>query len=396
MSPGHATGNVADLSFDEAMSVALEAGDIAGVVAVAGTLGSLVYERAFGWRDPSTATPMTMDTVFMSASMTKAVTSVAAMQLVERGRVSLDEPLSRFVPDFAKPMVLDGFDERGAPRLRAASKPITLRRLLTHTSGYGHDIWSPDLMRYRKATGTPPMSSGTNASLRVPLLFDPGERWEYSIGLEWAGKVIEAVTGQTLGVYLRDNVTGPLGMRDTAFGIVPTHSGRVAAIHQRNPDGSLRRIEFTQTPGEYEAGGGGLYSTAGDYLTLFRMLLNGGRHEDQQILMAETVESMSRNQIGEAQVTTMKSCMPDSSNDFELFPQMLKKWGLYAMLTPDAGPNGRSAGSLTWGGIANCYFWIDPAKGIAGIFMTQIMPFGDAKALELSAAFEREIYRKRT
>ena len=334
-------------SFDEAMSLALEAGEMAGVVAVAGTVEEILYQRAFGWRESSAATPMTMDTVFMTASMTKTVTSVAAMQLVEQGRLSLDEPLERLVPDFANPMVLEGFDERGAPRLRAASKPITLRGLLTHTSGYGHDIWSPDLRRYQEATGTPPLSSQTNASLRVPLLFDPGERWEYSIGLEWAGKVIEAATGQTLGDYLRDNVTGPLGMRDTFFGIVPAHSGRVATVHQRDPDGSLRRIDMTSTPGEYEAGGGGLYGAAGDYLALFRMLLNDGRHGDQQILQRETVASMSRNNIGEVQVTTMKSCVPDVSNDFELFPQMSKKWGLCAMLTPEAGPNGRSAGSLT-------------------------------------------------
>jgi CubicO group peptidase (beta-lactamase class C family) len=195
-----------------------------------------------------------------------------------------------------------------------------------------------------------------------------------------------------LGVYLRENVTGPLGMRDTEFGIAPSHHGRVASVYRRQADGGLTPIEMTATPGEYEAGGGGLYGTAGDYTVFLRMLLNQGEHDNQRILKPETVAMMGENHCGEVSVAMMKSGDPLSSNDFELYPEMVKRWGLHAMVTPSAGPDGRSAGSQGWGGIANCYFWIDPAKRIAGVFLTQIMPFGDKRALALSAAFERGVY----
>ena len=328
----------------------------------------------------------------MLASMTKTLTSVAALQLVEQGKVGLDQPLGGVVPELADLIVLEGFSAAGAPRLRPAKRPVTLRHLLTHTSGFGHDVWSADIARYQAATGLPPLSTQTNESLRLPLLFDPGDRWEYGAGLEWAGKVIEAISGKTLGAYLRENVTGPLGMPDTEFGIAPSHRGRVASVYRRQADGGLAPIEMTAMPGEYEAGGGGLYGTADDYLVFLRMLLNQGEHRSHRILKPETVAMMGENHCGDVSVAMMKSGDPSISADFELYPEMVKRWGLHVMLTPSAGPDGRSAGSQNWGGVANCYFWIDPAKRIAGAFFTQIMPFGDKRALALSAAFERGVY----
>ncbi len=275
------TGRVQDASsastFEEAVLHAIGAGELIGAVAVATNETGPIYERAFGWRDLASGAPIGLDTVFMLASMTKTVTSVAAMQLVEQDKVALDQPVGDIIPELANLEVLEGFDADGAPRLRPAKRAVTFCHLLTHTSGFGHDIWSPNIARYQAATGIPKLSTQTNASLRLPLLFDPGEKWEYGIGLEWVGKVIEAVSGMTLGAYLREHVTGPLGMHDTEFGIAPAHSGRVASIYQRESDGRLRPIEMTAMPGEYEAGGGGLYGTAGEYLTFLRMLLNKGR-----------------------------------------------------------------------------------------------------------------------
>jgi methyl acetate hydrolase len=389
----HALNNKVETSaFESAVRRELDLGELVGAVALATDQTAPIYERAFGWRDLASQAPMKLDTVFMLASMSKTVTSVAALQLVEQGKIGLDQPLGGVVAELANLEVLEGFSPAGAPRLRLAKRPVTLRRLLTHTSGFGHDVWSADVARYQAATGIPRLSTQTNASLRLPLLFDPGDKWEYGVGLEWVGKVVEAVSGQTLGAYLRENVTGPLGMRDTEFGIVPRHHGRVASVYRRQPHGGLEPIEMTAMPGEYEAGGGGLYGTAGDYLVFLRMLLNQGEYKSHRILKPETVAMMGENHCGEVSVAMMKSGDPLTSNDFELYPEMVKRWGLHAMITPSAGPDGRSAGSQGWGGVANCYFWIDPAKQIAGIFLTQIMPFGDKRALALSAAFERGVY----
>jgi methyl acetate hydrolase len=335
---------------------------------------------------------MTLDTIFLLASMTKLVTSVAAMQIVEQGKIDLDEPLGRVVEALSAPLVLDGFDGDDAPILRPARTPLTLRRLLTHTSGFGHEAWSPPIARYQDVTGSPQESSRTLASLHMPLLFDPGERWEYGIGLEWVGKCIEAASGQTLGAYFRDHITGPLGMKDTTFGVVPSHRGRLARVHQREPDGSLRRIDVSTKVGEYESGGGGLFGSAGDYLSFLRMLLNGGRHGDVRILKPKTVSSMIGNHIGSIDVVGMKSGMPSVSNDFELFPGESKKWGLGALVNVEAVPGGRAAGSLGWGGVANCYYWLDPSTRLAGVFMTQVLPFGDPTALSIFGEFERCVY----
>ena len=383
-------------AIDASLHRAAEDRLVPGVVAMAATDAGLVYEGAFGVRDLSAATPMSLNTVFLLASMTKLVTSVAALQLVEQGKLALDEPLGRPIPELAAPMVLDGFSADGSPRLRPAKRPLTLRRLLTHTSGFGHEAWSAGIARYQDVTGAPKESSRTNASLRMPLLFDPGERWEYGIGLEWVGKAIEAASGKTLGAYFREHLTGPLEMNDTVFGVVPSHSGRLARVHQRDPDGSLRPIDVDTKPGEYEAGGGGLFGTAGDYLTFLRMLLNHGRLGRSQILKPETVELLGRNHLGPIEVVQMKSGLPALSNDFELFPGMSKKWGLGALINVEPGPNGRSPGSQGWGGIANCYYWLDPTKRLAGVFLIQILPFGDPIALDLFGRFERHVYEVAT
>jgi methyl acetate hydrolase len=381
-------------SLDDVFRVAVADGRLVGGVAMAGTADELLYQAAFGWRDRKTCHKAAIDDVFMLASLTKTVTAVAAMQLVERGTLSLDDPVGSVLPKLAQPDVLVGFADDGTPILRPARRPITLRHLLSHTSGFGHEIWDAPLLRYQSMTGTPGLGSRTDASLLVPLLADPGERWRYSIGLEWTGKVIEAATGMTFGAYLRDNIFRPLEMEDTGFGILPRHAGRVSSVYQREEDGALRPIEFAILPGEYESGGGGLYGTAPDFFRFLSLLFNEGRLGSVEILSPATVRLMGQNQIGELAITPMRTAQPTLSNDFELYQGMPKGWGLSGMITKEPGPHGRSAGSLAWGGLANCYFWLDTDEKVAGLFLTQILPFGDSRSLDILGDFERELYRE--
>ena len=376
---------------DAVLRQAIEAKEVPGVVAIAANDKGVIYEGAFGTRNLAQGAAMTPDTIFRIASMTKAVTSVAAMQLVEQGKLQLDQPIGSVLPELSAPQVLEGFDDAGAPRLRLAKRPITLRHLLTHTAGFGYEFLNADLIRYVKVSGTPSGSTGKLASLRMPLVFDPGERWEYGINLDWVGRAVEAVSGLPLEVYFRQRIFAPLGMVDTDY--VVSSAQRLVSVHQRKEDGSLEAIEPKDPPWrEFWSGGGGLYSTGRDYLVFLQMLMHQGRFNGVQLLRPQTVAIMGQNQIGDIRAGVAKTAMPERSNDFDFFPGMACKWGLGYMLTPQPGPNGRSAGSLTWAGIFNTYYWLDPQKRIAGVYLTQILPFADPKALALYGEFEGGIY----
>ena len=384
----------ATAKIDAVLRRAVEAGDVPGVVATAATDRGVFYEVAFGQRDIAGGSAMTCDAIFRIASMTKAVTSVAAMQLVEAGKLDLDQPIGGVMPELAAPHVLVGFDVTGKPRLRPARRPITLRHLLTHTAGFGYEMLNSELIRYIHRTDTPSISTGKLASLRLPLLFDPGERWQYGINIDWVGLAVEAASGKTLDVYFREHIFDPLGMTNTEFAPTPEQTSRLVRVHKRETDGSLEPIVLDSPPAnpEFWAGGGGLYSTGGDYLTFLRMVLGQGRFDGARLLRPETVAAMASNQTGDLEAGVMRTAMPERTNDFALFPGMRCHWGLGWMITPQPGPNGRSPGSLTWGGIFNSYYWIDPVKRVAGVIMTQFLPFADPRALALSGAFERAVY----
>jgi methyl acetate hydrolase len=379
---------------DQVLREATERGDVPGVVAAAATRDGLAYQGAFGRRMMADGAAMTADTVFWIASMTKAITSTAAMQLVEQGKLALDQPIASVLHELASPQVLEGFDIGGEPRLRPARRPITLRHLITHTAGFVYAIWNADIGRYIASTGTPDIITCQNAALGLPLIFDPGEKWDYGINIDWVGKAVERVSGQKLGEYFAEHLFGPLGMKDTAFKLTPAHRSRLAAMHARGEDGSLAPIPFemTQEP-EFEMGGGGLYSTATDYLAFARMFLDDGRAAGgRPVLKPETVRLMAQNAIGDLRVQPLRTALPASSNDAEFFPGMVKKWGLGFMISTEAVPGGRSAGSLAWAGLGNSYFWIDRAKGITGVILMQLLPFADAKALALFDRFEKAVY----
>jgi CubicO group peptidase (beta-lactamase class C family) len=377
---------------DAALSRAAEAKEVPGVVALAATDSDMLYEGAFGLRDLAAGPAMTRDTVFRIASMTKAVTSVAAMQLVEQGKLRLDQPIGEVLPELAAPQVLEGFDSSGAPRLRPARRPITLRHLLTHTAGFGYEMWDPNLIRYVKATDTPSIFTGRLASLRLPLVFDPGERWEYGINIDWVGLSVEAVAGQPLDAYLAEHVFAPLGMTDTGFAPSAGQAARLVRVHQRMPDGSLEPITMEAPAREFVGGGGGLLSTGRDYLAFLQMLLHRGCHNGAQVLRPETVALIEQNQLGGLQLGVMKTAMPDLSNDVDLFPGTRCGHGLANVINLHPGPNGRSAGTMTWAGIFNTYYWIDPQKRVTGVILTQILPFADNRAVRLYGEFERGVY----
>ena len=380
---------------DGVLRQAVDAKEVPGVVAMAATDKGVLYEGAFGLRALDQSTPMTLDTVFRIASMTKAITSVAAMQLVEQGKLKVEEPVPNIDPGLGSPQVLEGFDAAGAPKLRPAKRPITLRHLLTHTAGFSYDIWDANTGRYIKAAGLPARPTGKLASIRTPLSFDPGDQWEYGVNTDWAGRLVEVLSGQSLDVYFRDKIFAPLGMKDSGFVVSAEQRSRQARVHARQADGVLAPQPWESAPvanPEFWSGGGPLYSTARDYLTFLQMLLNGGSWNGARLLKSETVAEMNKNHTGNIPAGIMKTQNPGLSNDVDLFPGAEIRWGLGYMLNMEPGPNGRSAGTVSWGGIYNTYYWLDPSKRVTGLIMTQILPFADTRALKLYGQFERGVY----
>ena len=378
---------------DQILRQKSDANEIPGVVAIAATAKEVIYQGAFGKRDLSKPDAMTADSVFWIASMTKAITTAGAMQLVEQGKLALDAPVGKLLPDLASPQVLEGFDAAGEPKLRPAKNPITLRHLMTHTAGFCYDMWNGDMVKYLEKTGTPSVTTCKNDALKTPIMSDPGTRWEYGTNIDFVGKAIEAVSGKRLDTYLRDHLFTPLGMSDTGFKLGDSQRKRLVAMHARGPDGSLAPIPFEleQDP-EFHMGGGGLYGTAGDYIKFTQMILNKGRGNGNQVLRPETVAMMGQNHIGDLNMTKMTSALPDFTNDVDLYPDMAKKWGLSFLINTAKTPEGRSPGSLAWAGLANTYYWIDPSRDVTGVILMQVLPFADQKCLEAFAGFERGVY----
>lgn len=378
---------------NQVLAAAVDAHDAPGLVATVARDNEVLYAQAFGQRCLGGDAPMTLDSVMWIASMSKAITTAAALQLVERGQLDLHAPASEYLPELGQVAVLEGFGEDGQPRTRAPGQPLTLHHLLTHTSGFSYEIWNADIGRYQAATGAPGGLSAEQASLAMPLVFDPGSGWEYGIGIAWAGRVIEAVSGQRLGDYLQGNLFAPLGMHDTAFRIRPDMRNRLASMHARGEDGALSVFPF-ETPQEPEVqlGGEALYGTARDYQRFLRMLLGGGALDGERVLQADTVALMTQNQIGDLTFAPMQTVMPSLSNDTDFFPGMRQKWSYGFLINPAKSPQGRSAGSLSWAGLSNCYYWLDPKENVTGALYTQILPFFDPKVVALFRAFESAVY----
>lgn len=373
---------------DAVLRASVDASDVPGVVAMAATERSVVYQGAFGVRNTSAATKMSADTVFRIASMVKLLTSVAALQLVEAGKLRLDEPAASIDPAQGSHLVLAGFDAKGVPQLRPPKKPVTLRHLLSHTSGFSYPLWDQNVVRYLKFAHSHP------ALPRKPLMFDPGDKWAYGGSLDQVGRLVEIASGKALDRYFRDHICGPLGMNDTVFSIDGKQRAREASLHVRQANGTLvPQPPEKPTVAKVFSGGGGIYSTAPDYLKMLQALLNGGSFNGADVLRPKTVALMTTNQIGGLEAGLLKTTNPYLSNDVDFFPGQHLRWGLGGMINVDPVPDGRAAGSLTWAGLFNTYFWIDPASRMAGVIMMQILPFADARALNVYRRFERAIYR---
>jgi len=378
-------------ALDEKLAASITRGDVpGGLVVMAATKDRVLYQKAFGKADVGHDRPMTPDAIFRIASMTKAVTSVAAMQLIEKGRFTLDDPAEKYFPELGSLSVFESFDSAtGAYTVRPAGKKITIRHLFTHTSGLGYGFTSPTVRDFKPREGEK-YAAG-------PLMFEPGTDWLYGTSSDWLGRLVEKISGQNLEDYFREHVFVPLQMHDTFFNVPEDKQSRLVTVHQRQdgrPDGAItEQPNLPRRPSTTFNGGGGLNSTAGDYIRFVRMLLNGGELEGAQVLSPAAIALMSKNQIGDVGVRALKTALPASSMDFTFVNDGRDKWGLGFLITMVAVPGKRSVGSLSWGGIDNTYFWVDRTRGVGGVVMMQFLPFADTKALAVYDTFERGVYQ---
>jgi methyl acetate hydrolase len=378
-------------AIDRTLREGIERRKIPCVTAMVASQDKILYSGAFGKRDSVSGVDVQPDSIFQIASMTKAITSVAAMQLVERGKLKLDEPAARYLPELGKLEVLEGFDASGKPVLHPAMKPVTLRHLLTHTSGFAYPVWSEEMFKYTQATAPLPLSV---VAPLVPLVFEPGTRWQYGYSADWTGRLVEAVSGLNLEQYFQRNILQPLGMNDTTFIFPKDKFDRLVGQSRRQNGGPLQEVPRAVPPKPAAFnGGGGLTSTAPDYVKFMQMILRYGRGGVRdEILTAKSVEMMSMNQIGDLGAGKLKTFQPNTSSDVDVHPGAIDKWGLGFLINSEAYPGGRSAGSLAWAGVYNTFYWIDPSRGICAVIMMQFLPFVDKEAVGLLGDFERSVY----
>lgn len=368
---------------------------VPGVVAMVTDRDKDIYSGAAGERRLGGA-PMTEDTVFAIFSTTKAITGTTALQCVEEGLLDLDAPARDYAPALGRLQVLEGFDASGQPRLRAPRSDVTTRQLLLHTGGFGYDFFNPMYKRLAEEHGQPSVVSGTRAAIETPLLFDPGEKWEYGTNIDWVGQVVEGIRGKRLGAVMRERVFDPLGMTETAFTRTAAMKARSATIHARAPDGSLSAMDgfaLPDTP-EIDMGGHGLYGTVPDYMKFIRMWLNDGAGPKGRVLRPDTVGwAVQGGLVAPQKVTMLPGVIPSLSNDAEFFPGLGKDWSYTFMVNTETAPTGRPAGSIGWAGLANSFYWIDRATGVGGYWATQILPFGDPVSFPGYLEFETALYQ---
>jgi len=383
----------------EALDAVLESATTAsprvpGVAAVVCDRGGNLYEGAAGERVLGEGAAMAPDTVCAIFSTTKAITGTACLQLVEEGLLDLDAPAREYAPAIGELQVLDGFSEDGQPQLRPPRGEITTRTLLLHTAGFGYDFFNEQYNRLAAEHGQPSVITASRAALETPLLFDPGEQWEYGSNLDWAGQVVEGITGKRLGEVFAERIFGPLGMEDTAFSLTDALRRRLARIHQRDESGGLTPLTDFELPPDPEVhmGGHGLYGTALDYAKFIRMWINDGSGPDGAVLRPETVAMAAENGLGEMKIKGLPGVNPALTNDAEFFPGMPKSWALSFMINDEDAPTGRPAGSLAWAGLANLFYWIDRRSGIGGFWATQIFPFADPASVGAYLEFETAAY----
>lgn len=365
---------------------------VPGLVAMVTDRERTIYEAAAGRRRLDGDGEMHVDSNFALFSTTKAITGTAVLQLVEDGRLDLDAPAKTYVPEIGTLKVIEGFDASGAPQLREPRRDVTVRMLMTHSAGFGYPFFNSAYHDLVEA-GHPSVITGSKASLMTPLLFDPGDRWEYGANLDWCGQIVERITGQRLGEVFRTRIFDPLGIESMTFEICDRVRADLALIHTRGEDGVLAPFEF-ELPADPEVhmGGHGLYGTVPDYMRFIRMWLNDGQGEHGRVLKPETVRMAEQNHLGHVKVTMLPGVEPFFSHDAEFFPGVPKSWSLSFMVNDEDAPTGRPGGSLGWAGLANLFYWIDRKNGYGGFWATQILPFGDPVSFTRYLDFETAFY----
>ena len=366
---------------------------VPGVVAMVTDRNGNIYEGAAGKRTLGGDADMTTDSAFAIFSTTKAITGTAILQLVEEGKLDLDAPARTYAPEIGELKVIDGFGDNGEPLLRTPKRDITTRMLMLHTAGLGYDFFNETYNRLAQEKDQPSVITASKAALMTPLLFDPGDKWEYGTNIDWCGQVVEGITGKRLGEVFETRIFEPLGITDTTFHLNDGLRSRLAQMHARGEDGSLTPMEF-ELPSDPEVhmGGHGLYGTVGDYMKFIRMWLNDGEGPNGRVLKPETVEMAVKNHLGDKKVTMLPGVIPSLSNDAEFFPGLSKSWSFSFMVNDDEAPTGRPAGAIGWAGLANLFYWIDRRNGHGGFWATQILPFGDPASFGAYVEFESAFY----
>ncbi len=376
-------------ALDDVLKAGVAAGAAPGLVAMTGNAGGVTWSGAAGESAPGKA--IKADAVFRIFSMTKAIGSTAAMILIDRGKLKPEATVESVLPEFAKIQLLDGFDG-DKPRMRAPKSKATIRQLATHTSGLVYEFWNTDVPRWMQATDHPSILSGLKKSLFYPLMFDPGTRWDYGIGIDWLCQAVEKVDGRKIDKFCQEEIFGPLGMTSTAFepeGL----AARLASVSARGEDGKFAPFELAPPPHpEFYGMGHCLYSSAGDYMRFLRMFLNKGQLDGKRILSEKGVATMLQNHIGDLRVGKMITAIPPVTADVDLFPGIPKTHSLGFLRVEKDVPGMRSAGSQGWAGVLNTHFWFDPAKNVAATIMTQTLPFVEAPFMDVYAKFERAVY----
>ena len=367
---------------------------VPGVVAMITDQNGNIYEGARGLRSLDGEDAMTTDTVFAIFSTTKAIGGTAVMQCVEEGLLDLDAPARDYAPEIGDLMVLEGFDETGVPKLRKPRSEITTRQLMLHTAGLGYDFFNENYLRLAQEHDQPSVVTCQKAALKTPLLFDPGEKWEYGSNMDWAGQVVEGIRGKRLGQVLQERVFAPLGITDMTFSRSEDMKARTASIHARGEDGTLTPMDFALPDNpEVDMAGHGLYASVGEYMKFIRMWLNDGLGPNGRVLKKETVEQAVRNGLQpHQQVGMLPGVIPSLSNDAEFFPGLKKSWSYSFMVNEEEAPTGRPARAIGWAGLANLFYWIDRQNGLGGFWATQILPFGDPVSFTGYLDFETAVY----
>lgn len=388
-----ATRNGGSAALDDVLTASVAAHDLPFVVAAVADRNGVLWSGAAG-RSGSEGADVPFDAVLRIYSQTKAIGATALLILAERGLISLDTPVAQVLPEFENVRVFDGVDSNG-PILRRPRTECTVRHLLTHTSGLAYEGLDERMTEYRATTGEPVTGVlGIETLFRYPFVFEPGTDFTYGVGVDWIGALVERVDGRAIDRFCDEDIFEPLGMIDTVFEADERH-GRVPPALQRTEDGGFHVVPVAP-PARPRLYGLGtcLYSTAHDYIRFLRMVLGDGEVDGHRILRPASVLLLKEDQLPPGvSVQPIRSDDHRWSCDIDPFPNVRKSWTAGFLRVEEDVDGMRSAGTLSWGGILNSHYWVDPDNDLAAVFMTQALPFCDPRVIDRFHEFERTVYR---